>query len=597
MSLPTTNQSPAAISARNFDPVAVEVFTNRLLAITESMASNMMRASFSPQIKERRDFSVGMFDHRGRLVAQGTHIPVHLGSLLGAVEAVLARYTATGISDGDVYICNDPYAAGGTHLPDISIITPIFVDGAMVAFAANIGHHSDIGGATPGSTSARAKTIYEEGLRIPILRVARAHEVDDDLIDLIALNSRLSEERSLDLRVQISTNYKGVAATRALISRMGGVPAFQEAVDDVLGYTLRRVQHRIAALASGKHSFTTWLDDDGGGDGGRVPITATVFKEGDALVIDMAGTGPESRGALNVAESALRATVYYCVKAMLDHDLMANSGLAEAIVIRAPEGSIVNPRSPAACGARTITCQRLAGAIFGAFRSLVPRERLIASSNDTLPSISFSGRHPDSGRIYLCGETLGGGGGARDDADGMDGIHVHITNSRNLPTEVLEHEFPLRVEHYGLAVDSGGAGRHRGGLGIVREVRALQDGTIVSARSDSHLQGAMGAEGGGEGGRGRLLRNAGSTAEEMLASKVTHLVLAKGETIRIETPGGAGFGSPGTRSLQALAEDFQDGVVSVEAAQQFYGMERTAEALDLVRQATPSSARSMRAIS
>lgn len=590
MNIDSTNDAnatndAAGASERPFDPVAVEVFTNRLLAITESMASNMMRASFSTQIKERRDFSVGMFDHRGRLVAQGTHIPVHLGSLLGAVEGVLARYNAEDIRDGDVYICNDPYAAGGTHLPDISIITPIFVDDALVAFAANIGHHSDIGGATPGSISARAASIYEEGLRIPVIRVARDHQIDDDLIALIALNSRLSEERALDLRVQVATNAKGAVAMRALIGRMGGVPAFAQAIDGVLSYTSRRIQHRISALAPGRHSFTTWLDDDGTGEGERVPITATVFKEGSRLVVDMEGSGAQSRGALNVAESALRATVYYCVKTMLDPDLLANSGLSEAIKIRAPEGSIVNPRSPAACGARTITCQRLAGAIIGAFRTLVPRNRLIASGCDTMPTISLSGQHPVTGRMYLFGETLGGGSGARDETDGMDGIHVHITNSRNLPTEVLENEFPLRVEQYGLVVDSGGAGRNRGGLGIVREVRVLQDGTIFSARSDSHVQGAMGAEGGCEGGRGRLLRNPGdASCEEVLASKVTRLMLAKGETVRIETPGGAGFGAPEERSIQALSEDLQDGLVSVESARRDYGPEQTEAAMNFLRQ-------------
>lgn len=567
------NNTPPSVGDSSFDPIAVEVFTNRLLAITESMASNMMRASFSPQIKERRDFSVGMFDHRGRLVAQGTHIPVHLGSLMGSVEGVLARYPVEQIREGDVYVCNDPYVAGGTHLPDISIITPVFLDGVLVAFAANIGHHSDVGGGTPGSTSARARSIYEEGLRIPVLKVARAGQIDDDLIGLIALNSRLPEERTLDLRVQIATNEKGAVATRSLITRMGGIAAFQSAVDDVLGYTLARVRHRIQALPCDKRSFTTWLDDDGSGEGDRVPLTATIFREDGKLIVDLTGSGPQSRGALNVAESALRATVYYCVKAMLDHDLMANGAVAEAIVIRAPVGSIVNPQSPAACNARTITCQRLAGAIFGAFRSLVPRERLIASGNDTLPSISFSGRLLTTGRIYLCSEAIGGGGGARDDSDGMDAIHVHITNTRNLPTEVLENEFPLRVERYGLAVDSAGEGRQRGGMGIVREVRALQDGTIFSARSDSHLQGAMGIEDGGDGGRGRLLRNPGTADEVVLPSKVSNLVLAKGETVRIETPGGAGFGHPLTRPTRALAEDLLDGHISVDSARSRYGAE------------------------
>jgi N-methylhydantoinase B len=278
----------------------------------------------------------------------------------------------------------------------------------------------------------------------------------------------------------------------------------------------------------------------------------------------------------------LRATVYYCIKALLDHDLMANSGMTEAIVIRAPAGTIVSPRSPAACGARTITCQRLAGAIFGAFRNLIARDSRIASANDTLPSISFSGRRTPNGRIYLCGETLGGGGGARWDSDGMDGIHVHITNTMNMPTEALENEFPLLVEEYGLVPDSGGAGRNRGGLGIVRQVRVLHDGTIFSARSDSHKHGAMGAETGGEGGCGRLVRNPGRANEEVLASKVAHIVLAAGESVRIETPGGGGFGAPADRTLEALAADLRDGIISLACAERNYGAERTclARALD-----------------
>ena len=229
------------------------------------------------------------------------------------------------------------------------------------------------------------------------------------------------------------------------------------------------------------------------------------------------------------------------------------------------------------------TCQRLAGAIIGAFRTLVPTDRLIASSNDVLPSITFSGTHPKTGRIYLCGETLGGGGGGYNDADGMDGIHVHITNTRNLPTEILENEFPLHVEVYGLATDSGGPGRHRGGAGIVREVRALQNNTVVSCRSDSHLQGAEGALGGGEGGKGRLIRNFGKPNETALASKVANVVICSGETIRIETPGGAGFGAPEAREPSDLADDLRGGLLSQEAAVRFYGEALVRSALELFR--------------
>ena len=301
------DNSAAVSTPVDFDPIAVEVFTNRLLAITESMASDMMRSSFSPTIKERRDFSVGLFDAGGRLIAQGTHIPVHLGSLLGAVEAVLARYPVDEIHDGDAYVCNDPYAAGGTHLPDISVVTPVFVEGALIAFCANIGHHSDVGGPTPGSITAGARTIFEEGLRLPVIRIVREHRVDDDVVALIALNSRLSEERALDLRVQVATNEGGSKSLRSLITRMGGVQAFVASVDDMLTYTLRRVQRRIGDLKEERCMFTTWLDDDGTGNGPRVPLQATLFKEENRLVLDFDGSGAQSRGALNVARSARSA--------------------------------------------------------------------------------------------------------------------------------------------------------------------------------------------------------------------------------------------------------------------------------------------------
>lgn len=409
---------------QGFDAIAMEVFSNRLLSITESMAVNMMRSSFSTQIKERRDFSVGLFDGKGRLVAQGTHIPVHLGSLMGAVDALLQRYTLDNIKPGDAFICNDPYVAGGTHLPDISIATPLFVDGRLVAFTVNIGHHNDIGGPVPGSTAATSKSIFEEGLRIPVMRVCRQGEVDEDLLNMIALNTRLPEERVLDLKVQIATNDRGGEETRKLINRMG-IEGFEARIQDLLDYTRRRLDLRIGELdASTPSSFTAYLDDDGLPGGDRVPLCATVSVEDGKLVLDFQGSGPEARGALNIAQNALRATAYYCVKALLDPDLMANSGMMSSIILRAPEGTIVNPRPPASVGSRTIACQRLAGAIFGAFQPLVDPKTRMASSYDVLPSYDFSGYDPKTGKYYICGETVGGGGGARCDSDGMDGIHV-----------------------------------------------------------------------------------------------------------------------------------------------------------------------------
>lgn len=561
---------------RSFDAVAMEVFNSRLLSITEDMAINMMRSSFSSQIKERHDFSVGLFDSQGRLIAQGTHIPVHLGSLMGSMQAVLAAVPATEMRSGDAFICNDPYLAGGTHLPDIAIVSPVFYGERLVMFTACIGHHADVGGLVPGSTSARAKSIFEEGIRIPVVQIARAGEIDSLLLNLIASNSRLPEERQLDLRAQIATNERGGVAIRTLIERMG-LDAVEAATDDLLFYTEGRLRQRIKELPEGTYSFTTWLDDDGL-EGDPVAIKANVTVENDHVSIDMTGTGKQARGGINVPRSALLATAYYCVKALLDKGLSVNSGMFTPISVSAPAGTIANPRQPAACSARTIACQKIAGAIFGALRDALPSERVLASSNDVLPAISFSGSRPD-GSYYVFGESLGGGAGARVDADGMDGVHVHITNTLNMPTEALENEFPLLVEEYSLVSDSGGVGKFRGGLGIARQVRAIVDNTVFSGRSDSHKRGAEGVNGGGFGGCGRFVKNAGTATESELGSKVSGLVLMAGETVRIETPGGGGFGLPQERLLANLSRDLRDDVISVGRATTEYGAALTQEAL------------------
>jgi N-methylhydantoinase B len=542
------------------DPIAMEVFSNRLLSITEDMGNTLIRSSFSTNIKERKDCSVALFDATGRLIAQAAHIPLHLGSLLGSVRAVLARYGIARMRDGDAFVLNDPYLAGGTHMPDISVVTPVFIDGAVRAFAANVGHHSDVGGPVPGSISGRAQSVFEEGLRLPVIRLARGGELDQDLLGLIAHNSRDPDERSLDLKVQVAANARGAALLRGLARRMG-IAAMTEAVDDLLAYTAQRLRHRIRDMADGAASFTAWLDDDGlGGD--PVPIRATLTVRGDSLTVDFAGTAPQARGAFNVPESALRATVYYAVKALLDPELLPNSGMFGCIEIRTQPGTLVDPRFPAAVGARSITCNKVARALFGAFAQLLPAERAMAASHDSVPAIIFSGprRGGDGGFVYL--ETLGGGMGARADADGMEAIHVHLTNTSNLPAEALEHEYTLLVDEYALVPDSGGAGRYRGGLGIARQICATRNGVVFSVRSDGHVLGAPGLSGGRPGATARLLRNAGTEREQELSSKTASIVLAAGETVRIETGGGGGFGDPAERDPAARAADQRSGKIS-----------------------------------
>lgn len=555
------------------DPVAMEVFANRLLSITEDMNNALVRSSFSTNIKERKDCSVALFDGRGRLVAQGTQIPLHLGSLNGGVAAVLTAYPAGGIEPGDVFICNDPYLSLGSHLPDITLVTPVFADGELLGFAANIGHHSDVGGAVPGSIAGGSRSIFEEGIRIPVSRIVRAGRLETELLRLICANTRDPEERELDLRVQIATNERGAQALRQLAAR-SGVAELRRSIDDIIAHTRRTIANRIAELRAGEYRFTSNLDDDGMG-GDPVPVRVTIGVRGGRLHFDFTGSGPQARGAMNVPLSALKACVYYAVKALLAPAAAPNAGLFDLLDVVAPEGTIVNPRPPAAVGARSITCQKVAGAIFGAFRELLPPARVMGSGNDVCPAIVFSGPLTRRAGEFVYLETVGGGSGARYDRDGQNGIHVHMTNTSNLPVEALENEYPLLVEEYGLIPDSGGAGRTRGGLGIARQIRALTSTTIFSARSDSHVVGVpAGVAGGADGRRARLVLNHGRADEKPLFSKIARLELKSGDSVRLETPGAGGYGPPAERSDAFLLADLRDGYVTPDAARRAYGRER-----------------------
>ncbi|MDA5195009.1 hydantoinase B/oxoprolinase family protein [Govanella unica] len=554
---------------RVFDPITMEVFSNRLLTITEEMGNTLIRASFSPNIKERKDCSVALFDYMGRLISQAAHIPMHLGSLAGGVEALLRQYEIEDISDGDAFMCNDPYLAGGTHAPDITIVTPIFCDGNLRFFAANIGHHSDVGGSAPGSVSPTAGTVFEEGLRIPLVRVARNNVPEPDILAFVSSNSREPEDRIVDLKVQIAANERGKRLVHQLVAQLG-LDAVEQSIEDILLYTERRLRGRINGIANGSGSFTTYMDDDGLG-GEPVPITATVTVEDDSLVVDFEGSGRQSRGGYNMPESAMRACVYYVVKTLLDPDLIANEGMFGAIELKMPQGTITNPNFPAAVGMRAATAQRVAGAVIGAFAPLLPAERLMASGNDAMPAIVMSGQSRRRNGTYVYVETIGGGSGALYTEDGMDGTHVHITNSSNLPAEALENEYPLLVEEYALVPDSGGYGQYRGGLGIARQIRALDDGTFCYASTEGTVVPAAALLGGGTGGLGSITRDVGSAQERRIPANQPGRVLQAGESIRVETPGGGGVGVPGSRAVSALATDFLGGKLSAQAILDHYG--------------------------
>jgi N-methylhydantoinase B len=558
------------------DPIAMEVFANRLLSITEEMGNVLVRASFSTNIKERRDCSVGMFDGKGRCLAQAAHMPMHLGSLMGSVVTLLERYRPEQMKPGDAFVCNDVFLARGTHQPDINIITPIFQEGRVAFFAVNTGHHSDVGGPNPGSMSQSARTVFEEGIRIPIMRIVRAGELDLDLLEMIAHNSREPAERMLDLRAQIAVNERGAELMTRLVGA-DGIQAVEASAEALLAYTGRRLRARIAALPDGAYMGERWMDGDGVPGGDPIVLRAEVVVKGDDLLLDFAGSAPQARGALNIATSALEATCYYAMKALLDPELPANSGLFDAIRISAPEGTIVNPRFPAATAARAISANRLAGAIFDAMNKVLPPEKRMAHSHDSVPALLVSGQRRGGTYVYL--ETIGGGAGARPGADGADAVQMHVTNSSNLPAEALEVEYPLLVDEYALVPDSGGAGEWRGGLGIARQISSRVDGSLLTARGDGHEKVAPGLDGGLPGGRALLLIAPGTPQERLLPTATTALRMTAGLGVRMETPGGAGLGVPARRCLNALAADILDGKVSRAAAERDYGKARVAQAL------------------
>jgi len=561
------------------DAIALEVFSNRLLAIAEEMGRRLVRSSFSPNIKERRDCSTALFAADGRLIAQAAHIPIHLGSLFGAVQAIVEKFPLERMRPGDAFIANDAYLCAGTHLNDISIVEPVFVDGRVQYFSACIGHHTDVGGPTPGSIAPDAASIFEEGIRIPATQVVRAGVVDRGLIELIAHNTREPDVRILDLDVQIAVSSFGAARLADLAAREGG-PETAVLADALVDYARRRLAVRIQDLPDGEYSHTVWMDDDGlGGD--PLPIRANVTVRGDSLSFDFEGTGPQSRGGFNLLPSGVMATVGYAVKALLDPDLPPNSGLFQAIQLDIPEGTILNPRFPAAVGARTTTCQKLASAIFAALQPALPAERAMASSHDILASMVFAGARPDGGAyVYL--ETIGGGNGALVGMDGMDAAHCHITNSLNTPAEAVENAYPLRVVEYALAPDSGGVGQTRGGMGLVREIEAVGQPASFSSRGDNFKTAPEGFAGGGPGGRARVVIGPETAAPVVVDTKQRRLPLAPGARIRLETPGGGGLGPPAKRADRALAEDLADARISRAAAVAGYGAEAVARAEALI---------------
>jgi N-methylhydantoinase B len=554
------------------DPVTLEILFNALRSVTDETFIALMKSAYSTNIKERHDHSTAIMDPAGRLVVQAEEsLPIHLASMTGLMRALLAKF-GDEIEEGDLFVANDPHVAGGTHLPDVNMAMPVFRDGRLVAFMCNIAHHADVGGMVPGSMAGGMTEIYQEGLRIPVVRLFRRGELQQDLLDLLLLNVRVPEERQGDYLAQIAACRLGVRRLQEVLDERGA-ETVALAFDEIVDRTERRMREALGMIPPGTYEFADVMDDDGLGTT-DIPIRLRVGVGDGRIRFDFTGTAPQVRGNINVTWNATQAAVCYALKALLDPEIPNNHGVLAIPDIVVPEGTLLNARFPAPVAARANTSQRIIDVIIGALAPALP-ERAVAAANGANTTAVFAGTDPRNGRGYVYLETLGGGFGGRAAKDGKDGVQVHITNTSNLPVEAIETEYPLLVEEYGFVEDSGGPGRYRGGLGLRRAIRPVGHDCVFNGAGERFRHAPWGVFGGGSGGSGRFVKRAGGN-ETMLDTKPSAVPVSPGEVVVVETPGAGGYGPPAERAAEAIAADATGGKFSPDYLARHYGVSRRA---------------------
>jgi N-methylhydantoinase B len=550
------------------DPITLEIIWNALKSINDETWITIQKSAFSTNIKERHDHSTAIADAHGALIAQAEmSLPIHLASLLELLRIVVARF-GDDIAEGDLFIANDPHVAGGTHLPDINMAMPVFAAGRLVAFVANLAHHADVGGAARGSMSGGMTEIYQEGLRIPVMRLYRRGEPDSELFDLLLLNMRLPTERRGDLNAQIAACRLGVARMQQLFARHGS-GAIEAAFAQILTRSQARVRAAIASIPDGCYRFEDVLDDDGLQQR-DIAFRLCVTKHGSSIVFDFTGSSPQVPGNVNLTLNALQSAVCYALKALLDPELPNNQAVIDAVEIIAPPGSVANCVAPAAVALRANTCQRVVDVVIGALAEVLP-EQAIGAANGANTSMVFAGLDPRTGAPYVYLETLGGGMGGRNDRDGKDGVQVHITNTSNLPIEAIEIEYPLRVEEYALVTDSGGAGRFRGGMGLRRSIGPVGHTCEFNGVGERFRHAPWGIFGGAPGAMGRFLLRAADGTLARLPPKTGRMAIETGAVVIAETPGAGGYGPPRERSGSAIDADRRSGKFTADHLLRHYG--------------------------
>ena len=534
---------------KRFDPTTLEIYRALYTSVAEEMGVTLRRTSFSSNIKERRDYSCAVFDANGRVIAQGDHMPVHLGSMPMAVAAALREVE---IGPGDVVALNDPFA-GGTHLPDVTLISSVASTNSSVKtkrrpgpkskdqkplfYVANRAHHADIGGATPGSMGL-ATDVYGEGVRIPPIRITRAGDLCDDVMKLILTNVRSSHERRADFEAQIGSLKTGEMRLLEIVERRGEEEARDYAAH-LISYSARMMRSAIAAIPDGTYQAEDALDDDGISTN-EIPIRVTITIKGDRARVDFSGSSPQVAGAVNAVEAITVSAVSYCFRCLVGGDVPASAGLIEPIDVVAPAGTVVNARHPASvAGGNVETSQRIVDTVFKALSKAVP-QRIPAASQGTMNNLTIGGIDPRTGAEFSYYETVAGGMGARPALDGMNATHTHMTNSLNTPAEALEYAYPLRVREYRIRQRSGGEGKQKGGDGAIREIEALAPANMALL-SDRRIRAPYGLHGGKDGERGRAFVIRADGTKEELRSK-DNRQLHPGDRVRIETPSGGGWG-------------------------------------------------------
>ena len=542
--------------AANFDPTTLEIYRALYTSVAEEMGIALRRTAFSPNIKERRDYSCAVFDREGRVIAQGDHMPVHLGSMPMAVAAALGEIK---LAPGDVVALNDPFA-GGTHLPDVTLIAGVFDAGTgnrksssgtlerpparrlrPLFFVANRAHHADIGGATPGSMGT-ATDVYGEGLRIPPVRIVRGGAVVEDLMRLLLANVRGTTERRADFEAQIGSLQTGARRLLEIVERRG-VREAQAYSAHLIAYSARLMRAAIRAIPAGVYEAEDALDDDGATDD-EVRIRVRVEIKGERARVDFKGSARQVAGAINAVEAITVSAVSYVFRCLIAGDVPASAGLMQPIEVVAPRGTVVNATPPAAvAGGNVETSQRIVDVLFKALAQALP-EKIPAASQGTMNNLTIGGIDPRSGAEFAYYETVAGGMGARPQLDGLSAVHTHMTNSPNTPAEALEYAYPLRVRRYSIRKDSGGRGKARGGSGVIREIETLAPARM-SLLADRRKRAPYGLSGGeaGSAGRDAIIRAGTSRRIQSKGS----WQLEAGDRVRIETPGGGGHGKAGHR--------------------------------------------------